>query len=213
MLKTLKLKKMEYSITRALSELKVLEKKFYGGIDDLHLVAVKHGLILRRPYSSIKQEDFEKKAKAGDQSVRAIEERIALIKKKIAEVNSKTKVRIGSREMTIQEALIEKSTIIPLKEARLTRYKKLLADARNQFDAAGMENEEKIQRNIQDRKDVITEKQAREEIESTRKVEMVDPLNLAAKIKELEDEITDFKGNVDFALSEKNSTTFIEIAD
>ena len=204
---------MEYSITRALSELKVLEKKFYGGIDDLHLVAVKHGLILRRPYSSIKQEDFEKKAKAGDQSVRAIEERIALIKKKIADVNSKTKVRIGSREMTIQEALIEKSTIIPLKEARLARYKKLLADARNQFDAAGMENEEKIQRNIQDRKDVITEKQAREEIESTRKVEMVDPLNLAAKIKELEDEITDFKGNVDFALSEKNSTTFIEIAD
>lgn len=204
---------MEYSITRALSELKVLEKKFYGGIDDLHLVAVKHGLILRRPYSSIKQEDFEKKAKAGDQSIRAIEERIALIKKKIADVNSKTKVRIGSREMTIQEALIEKSTIIPLKEARLARYKKHLADARNQFDAAGMENEEKIQRNIQDRKDVITEKQAREEIESTRKVEMVDPLNLAAKIKELEDEITDFKGNVDFALSEKNSTTFIEIAD
>ena len=204
---------MEYSITRALSELKVLEKKFYGGIDDLHLVAVKHGLILRRPYSSIKQDAFEKKAKAGDQSVRDIEERIALIKKKIAEVNSKTKVRIGSREMTIQEALIEKSTIIPLKEARLTRYKKLLADARNQFDAAGMENEEKIQRNIQDRKDVITEKQAREEIESTRKVEMVDPLDLAAKIKELEDEITDFKGNVDFALSEKNSTTFIEIAD
>jgi hypothetical protein len=204
---------MEYSITRALSELKVLEKRFYSGIDDLHLVAVKHGLILRRPYSSIKSDDFKKKAEAGDQSVRAIEERIALIKKKIAEVNSKTIVTIGSREMTIQEALIEKSTIIPLKEARLAKYKKLLTDARNQFDAAGMENEEKIQRNIQDRKDVITEMQAREEIESTRKVEMVDPLNLADKIKELEDEITDFKGNVDFALSEKNSTTYIQIED
>lgn len=204
---------MEYSITRALAELKVLEKRFYSGIDDLHLVAVKHGLILRRPYSSIKLDDFKTKAEAGDQSVRAIEERIALIKKKIAEVNSKTLVKIGSREMTIQDALIEKSTIIPLKEARLAKYKRLLTDARNQFDAAGMENEEKIQRNIQDRKDVITEIQAREEIESTRKVEMVDPLNLAEKIKELEDEITDFKGNVDFALSEKNSTTYIQIED
>ena len=204
---------MEYSITRALAELKVLEKRFYSGIDDLHLVAVKHGLILRRPYSSIKLDDFKTKAEAGDQSVRAIEERIALIKKKIAEVNSKTMVKIGSREMTIQDALIEKSTIIPLKEARLAKYKRLLTDARNQFDAAGMENEEKIQRNIQDRKDVITEMQAREEIESTRKVEMVDPLNLAEKIKELEDEITDFKGNVDFALSEKNSTTYIQIED
>lgn len=204
---------MEYSITRALAELKVLEKRFYSGIDDLHLVAVKHGLILRRPYSSIKLDDFKTKAEAGDQSVRAIEERIALIKKKIAEVNSKTMVKIGSREMTIQDALIEKSTIIPLKEARLAKYKRLLTDARNQFDAAGMENEEKIQRNIQDRKDVITEIQAREEIESTRKVEMVDPLNLAEKIKELEDEITDFKGNVDFALSEKNSTTYIQIED
>ena len=204
---------MEYSITRALAELKVLEKRFYSGIDDLHLVAVKHGLILRRPYSSIKLDDFKTKAEAGDQSVRAIEERIALIKKKIAEVNSKTMVKIGSREMTIQDALIEKSTIIPLKEARLAKYKRLLTDARNQFDAAGMENEEKIQRNIQDRKDVITEIQAREEIESTRKVEMVDPLNLADRIKELEDEITDFKGNVDFALSEKNSTTYIKIED
>ena len=204
---------MEYSITRALAELKVLEKRFYSGIDDLHLVAVKHGLILRRPYSSIKSDDFKKKAEEGDQSVRDIEERIALIKKKIAEVNSKTIVTIGSREMTIQEALIEKATIIPLKEARLAKYKRLLTDARNQFDAAGMENEEKIQRNIQDRKDVITEMQAREEIESTRKVEMVDPLNLADKIKELEDEITDFKGNVDFALSEKNSTTYIQIED
>ena len=204
---------MEYSITRALAELKVIEKRFYSGIDDLHLVAVKHGLILRRPYSSIKLDDFKTKAEAGDQSVRAIEERIALIKKKIAEVNSKTMVKIGSREMTIQDALIEKSTIIPLKEARLAKYKRLLTDARNQFDAAGMENEEKIQRNIQDRKDVITEIQAREEIESTRKVEMVDPLNLAEKIKELEDEITDFKGNVDFALSEKNSTTYIQIED
>jgi hypothetical protein len=115
--------------------------------------------------------------------------------------------------MTIQEALIEKSTIIPLKEARLAKYKRLLTDARNQFDAAVEENEEKIQRNIQDRKDVLTESQAREEIESSRKVEMIDPLNIADKIKELEDEIMEFKGNVDFALSEVNSTTFIEIED
>ena len=204
---------MKYSITRALTEVKTLEKRFYGSVDDLHLVAVKHGLILRRPYSSIKQEDFEKKAKAGNQSVKDIEERISTIKKKIAEINSTTTVTIGSRSMTIQEALIEKSTLLPLKKARLTRYKRLLADARNQFDAAGMENEEKIQKNIQDRKDVITEKQAREEIESTRKVEMVDPLNLADEIKKLEEEITEFEGNIDFALSEVNSTTFIEIAD
>lgn len=204
---------MNYSITRALSELKVLEKRFYSGIDDLNLVAVKHGLILRRPNSSIKVDDFKKRATSGDQSVRDLEERIALIKKKIAEVNSKTYVKIGSREMTIQEALIEKSTIIPLKEARLAKYKRLLTDARNQFDAAVEENEEKIQRNIQDRKDVLTESQAREEIESSRKVEMIDPLNIADKIKELEDEIMDFKGNVDFALSEVNSTTFIEIED
>lgn len=202
---------MRYSITRALTEVKTLEKRFHVGIDDLHLVAVKHGLVLRRPYSSIKPTDFEKKAKAEDQSVRDIEERISKIKKKIAEINSTTTVTIGSRVMTIQEALIEKSTLIPLKKERLNKYKRLLADARDQFDAAGKENEEKIQRNIQDRKDVLTEKQAREEIEATRAVSMIDPLNLADEIKDLEDEITEFEGNVDFALSEVNSTTFIEV--
>ena len=204
---------MKYSITRALTELKTLEKRYYSGIEDLNLVAVKHGLILRRPYSSIKPEDFEKKAKAGDQSVKDIEARISMIKRKIAEINSTTKVKIGSKEMTIQEALIEKSTILPLKQARLAKYKKLLNDARNQFDAAHMENEEKIQKNIQDRKDVITEEQARKEIETTRTVSMIDPLKLADEIKNLEEELTEFEGNVDFALSEVNSTTFIEIDD
>lgn len=40
---------------------------------------------------------------------------------------------------------------------------------------------------------------------------VVDPLELASKIRSLEEEIEDFLSNVDFALSESNAKTEIEI--
>ena len=57
------------------------------------------------------------------------------------------------------------------------------------------------------------EKRAVEQVESLYGVKFVDPLSLETLVKQLETEVEDFKNNVDFALSESNSTTFIEISD
>jgi hypothetical protein len=43
------------------------------------------------------------------------------------------------------------------------------------------------------------------------KVELVDPLDLAAKISGLEEEIDAFETNVDWVLSESNATTFLQV--
>ena len=43
------------------------------------------------------------------------------------------------------------------------------------------------------------------------KVEMVDPLDLATKIADLEEEINSFETNVDWVLSEANGKTTIEV--
>ena len=42
---------------------------------------------------------------------------------------------------------------------------------------------------------------------------MIDPCKLSDKIKALEDEIEEFEANVDFALSESNALTQIEVGD
>ena len=201
---------MKYSLTRALAEIKLLQKRFYSEVSDLNLVAVKHGIILRKPYSSQKPEDFTKKAVSDNQSVCDLEKRITMIKKKIAEANSTVKVTIGKREMTIQDALIEKA-MLPLKQTRLDQYKRLLRSAREQFELAQSENDTRIRERVRDAKDAITEQQAKEEIEISRAVSMVDPLELSKVIEALEAEIMEFESNVDFALSEANSTNFIEI--
>lgn len=201
---------MKYSLTRALAEIKLLQKRFYSEVSDLNLVAVKHGIILRKPYSSQKPEDFSKKAVSNNQSVCDLEKRITMIKKKIAEANSTVKVTIGKREMTIQDALIEKA-MLPLKQTRLDQYKRLLRSAREQFELAQSENDTRIRERVRDAKDAITEQQAKEEIEISRAVSMVDPLELSKVIEALEAEIMEFESNVDFALSEVNSTNFIEI--
>ena len=62
-------------------------------------------------------------------------------------------------------------------------------------------------------KDPEVEKKVLESMEKLYEVNFVDPISLSDKIQALEKEIQDFNTNVDFALSESNSTTFIDVDD
>ena len=56
-------------------------------------------------------------------------------------------------------------------------------------------------------------KEAEEYINRTREVSVIDPCAIDGLIKDLEDNISEFENNVDYALSESNSTTVINIPD
>ena len=94
-----------------------------------------------------------------------------------------------------------------------------MVSARNEFDRALNDNKLRIEKIIQDQtaassvKDPELEKKTVESIESLYKVEFVNVIDLEKKIESLEKEISDFENNVDYALSEANSTTYIEIPD
>jgi uncharacterized small protein (DUF1192 family) len=203
----------EYSITRALSELKTLKARYQKELREVQLVAVKHGKNLRSPYSSQKPEDFSKNSLAQIQSIEALEKRIVEIKTKIDQANSTTQVKIGSRTMTIQEALVEKS-FLEFKKQRLHQYKSQLITAQREYDSALEENKRRVEKLAQDK---AAEKSSEEEIsksiEIAYPIEMIDATKLSERIKLLETEIEDFECNVDFALSEINSITKIEVSD
>lgn len=207
------------SITRALSELKVLKKRHENELCNLKPIAVRHGNKLMRPYVSIKVEDFEKQIEPGNQSIEKLEQMIFEIKSKINESNSKTIVKIGENEMTVQEAIVKKE-LIELKKNRLNVLKRHLLQARNSFEEAVDDNKMKVEKQVQDvmqnsaskKIDSDMEKSINDSIEMLYKVEFVDK-DLATKIQQLESEIEDFENNVDFALSESNSTTYIELDD
>jgi uncharacterized small protein (DUF1192 family) len=209
---------MQISITRALSELKVLQKRFDKEVSQLAVISVQHGLTLMKN-SSVKPEDFSEKAKAQLQSVEDLQKRIHLIKTKIQQSNAITMVKIGTQEMTVLEAIIKKSLIENQKDL-LARLKKQLILANDNFEAATMSNENKIAKQLEDatknstvKLDLEVEKQIKASVESLYPIKMIDPCKLSDKIKALEDEIEEFEANVDFALSESNALTQIEVGD
>lgn len=124
-------------------------------------------------------------------------------------------VKISSREMTINDALIEKSMIL-LKKDRLLKYKALLNEARSEFELATEENKKRVEKIVQDKSassSDTNEKDVSEMIDKTYPIELIDPSKLDERIKILEKEVEEFESNVDFALSEINSITKIEIPD
>jgi hypothetical protein len=55
------------------------------------------------------------------------------------------------------------------------------------------------------------EQDALDFVEKAYAVSLIDPIKIDEEIKKLDDEITNFTNNIDFVLSESNSTTYIEI--
>ena len=212
---------MKYSITRALAERKVLIKRHEKAVKELDLIAVQRGSRLMGSYSHIKPEDFVEKVKEGWQSILSLEARIDDIKNQIDKSNLVTIIKVGSREMTVQEAIVMKNSI-SLKKDRLSRMKQLYKQALVANNDALEENRKRVEKTVADNTaasgsmskiDPELEKKAVEQIEGLYGVRFVDPLSLETIIKQLELEIEEFESNVDYALSESNSQTFIEIPD
>lgn len=207
------------TITRALSELKMLKKRHSQVLSECNPIAVRHGNKLRKPYTSYKPEDFEKNIDPGMQSVEKLEDLIFEIKSKIDLSNSKTIVKIGTKEMTVQEAINFKG-ILDLKKTRLEVLKSKLSAARLEYDRAVEENKVRQDNMLMEAQKNNNGAKASDEdtkrventIEILYGIELLDH-GLAEKIKTLETEIQDFETNVDFALSESNSITTIEISD
>lgn len=211
---------MKITITRALTEIKLLEDRYNKAVRDLDLIAVKQGSKLRGNKSPYKEEDFRDRALAMNNSAVSLYNRILLIKTLIDKSNSVTEVKIGEETMTVQEALVRKK-YLELREDYLSKLKILSVEATRDFSKAENENQEAIEKLISSTltKDMPeaqkenSRKEAESYIEKSRAVEMVDPCKVNDLIEKIEDQIQTFKMNIDFVLSESNSTNYIEIPD
>ena len=121
--------------------------------------------------------------------------------------------------MTIQEALVLKNSIA-LKKSRLLKMKQRFLSEKNTFDKTLEENKARVEKTVSDTTSSSTtkvdpefEKNVVKQLDALYGVEFEDPIGLEVAIKQLESEIEEFESNVDYALSESNSQTFIEIPD
>lgn len=206
------------SITRALSELNSLKDRYNMAVLTSNTIAVQHGSRLCSPLTHISKEDFEKQAVAEYQSTSDLFTRYLKIKTAIDESNAKTMITIGEETMTIQQALVRKS-MLPMLDSRLMHMMDQYSGAQATFEKAVAQNKESVEKMIAANvgKDGNPEmqknlrKETEEYVERSRAVTLVDPNKLAEKIKSLKEDLDTFRMNIDYALSESNSTTFIEI--
>jgi hypothetical protein len=197
------------SITQALAELKLLDKRIQKSLDSVEWASVK------TKSNPLDTEKFTRNARAEFQSFTDLVKRYDSIKRAVVLSNATTRVRVGTWEGTVAEAIEYKRSIY---------YKRRLLDAmknqlltvkelyKQQQEAVDARLEKLLHSELG--KDVKTSPETITALTRTfrenNNVELVDPLDLAGRTKELEDEIESFETNVDWVLSETNGKTLIQ---
>lgn len=203
------------SLHRALAELKLADNKISKKIENIMVVGYKKedGLVNERT----KLKDFNEEASSQHDSITALIARKNALKALIVKANAETIVEIAGQKMTIAEAITRKDSIY-IEE----QYLNSLKNNRRKIQATVESHNTKIDANAlrlvetalgKDNADENAAIAIKEGYVKSNKIELVDPLGLDSIIDELEEDISNFKAEVDASLSEINATTFIEIED
>lgn len=220
------------SITQALAELKLLDKRIrkmvapkttsapawesYGASESETTYPELNWIAVKTKSAPVDAEQLAREARAEWQSFMDLVNRRDRIKKAVVQSNATTQVTIGTWTGTMAEAIEHKSSI-GYKKMLLGAMKKSLSTALEQQKAAQKEVQERLDRLLQSElgKDVRTNPDTIQSItvsfRENNKVELVDPLELAKRIKELGEEVENFETNVDWVLSETNGRTMVEV--
>lgn len=207
---------MKMTITRALVELKTLNKRITSAIDVLNPVTVVTGKNIPRGFET--RNDFEKEVNSKFESVNTLIARRKQIKSGIVTANAATYVEIAGVKMTIAEA-IERKTSIALENALLHKLSSTYALNLKNHEQMEMKCNEQLHRLLEVNfgKD---SKAKTEEVDAITKPylennapKFIDPLDVKKKIEELENSISKFIAEVDVVLSEANAKTEIEVND
>lgn len=209
---------IEISITRALALKKTLDARIKAGSENIIIAVPTKGVGELKSVLETTQSlgDVEQDLKSNYQSLNDLIARRDELRRKILISNATTVVTIGDKEYTVVEAIDARKTIVE-KEALVRRLKQNLASVNqlfgkmtNQFDIA-IEAAKKsvIDTGKNTTEAVLTMVSAPIVAASTPGI--LDPLDIAKLIKQLELEISDFKTNVDYVLSENNASTKITI--
>jgi hypothetical protein len=199
------------SVTQALPELKLLDRRIEKVTETIQSwCKVAHN------GAPVDKDKHKKETEANLQSFTDLLKRRDAIKRAVILSNAKTPVKIGSFEGTVAEA-IEYKYSIRVKRELLSNMKECLQSKRAEYEQQKANVDSRLERLLQSElgKDVKTNPETitalTNSFRENNKVELVDPLDLAAKIATLEEELDSFETNVDWVLSESNATTFIEV--
>ena len=210
---------MKYSIHRGLGELKTLEKRINKEINSTIFIGFKKNSATKEYNTGLVSEEFELQAKSKTDCVKDLINRKKKFKEAIVNSNAITKVIVGTEEMTVASAIERKESIQyekSLLQQMVIQYNQAITTVQKQNDKVENAIDEKVSvmlggENASKNSDMV--KTFGENYRKENGWDIINPLELKAKIDELDYYITTFENEVDVILSESNATTFIEIED
>ena len=205
------------TVHKALSELKILDDRILLAIDEaVFCVANKHS---NEKINGIKADEYLNMMIGSYDKVADLMARRNAIKTAVVLSNAQTKVTITGVEYTVAEAIDMKNNFMNLKENLLSKMKHQFNNAQAVIKTRnGDELEKKADQyviGLYGAKDGKVNAEAfdrtRNDFIAAQSYDLLDPIKVNDKINALEEEISNFKSEVDAALSVSNAITEIEI--
>ena len=203
----------EYTLTRALVEIKLYDSKIEKAIKELNSVSYKVNEIV--PEYRTTEADFLAEYNSQMQKIKDLRSNKTALKNALMKANSETKVKIADKEYTILEALNKKAEI-HLDSSLVHALTSQLKSAIAKVNTINEKIESDIERTI-NAKSSSSGNQNKEYIQQVRESYksqipvLVNDTVVENLIKTKTDEIQDFLAEVDFALSEINAITKIKV--
>ena len=205
------------TVTDALAELTLLEKRIdsaRAALDNNALIAVVEVGKVPTGYKS--RQEHASQARAALQRVDALISRRRTIKRSVVFSNASTMVTIAGEEMTVAEA-IEMKNFIDYYEGVLNTMQSAYSRARKDYDIAKARVKDRLDKLAIE---VLGKNASAEKYQSLADsflaregVELLDPIDIAAKIEDRQTFVEEFNSTVDRVLSISNARTTVEIPD
>jgi hypothetical protein len=204
---------MELTLTRALNEVKLLEKKIekYSLSNATWVAISKNGKIGEHDVNVLKSN-----ADANKQSLVDLILRRNKIKRSILKANNETILNVSDESYTIAEAIDLKNFIL-IEEKVFRNIRRHISDVEFDYERRMQELDNLVERTVNQtiqsdgKKDASVIAGIEKYVRDSNKISLEDP----SKIKEWVDikleEIEEFKNEIDFSLSEINAKTIIYV--
>ena len=208
------------TVHKALAELKTMDDRIMKSICENHYVlAVKHSA---EKINGMTVQNFKEKMRSGYQKATDLIARRDAMKRAVVLSNATTKVKVGENEYTVAEAIEMKNHGMEFRSALLRQMNSAYVTAQNELNRnSGETLEKKAEKYVLDviaaqpkdsKMSVDSEamKALRKTYIENNTYDLVDPLDVAKIMENLDAEINEFNAEVDAALSVSNALTVIE---
>lgn len=200
------------SVTRALAQKKALNDKIQRATSIPFITALTGG----KHATGKTEQELVTTLKASIQSVKDLIDQRKVLTSAIVRSNAVTEVTIAEQKMTVAEA-IERKSSIQFEKALLNTLKQQLAQVNASVERTNVDVQRRLEDLLKtavgkDRKVDDSELRAiTDPFRAQNEAKALDPNDVAKLIESLQTEIDAFELEVDFALSEVNATTLIEV--